>query len=159
MKSFFVASTLVVFSAVSAAAVALHQSGPTAAPAPVVTDRVSLFDRRDLEGGILMETTVRGLEQVLRSSDGAQVRPVFVGVNFTYGLVLLQNHTYLNLHATTDTQPIQFSIAGLDPNLAVRQRPPFEIMNFHIQLTPKAGRTWGSVRGAADVDFAVTRTP
>lgn len=115
----------------------------------------SCFDRRDLEGGILLATTVRFLENVVRPADGAIVRPLLVAMNFTHGFVLMQDFSYLKLHELSDTTPIVFDVAGLDRNLVVPTRPPLPALNYSITLTPKAGFTWGTVRGAIDVEFVV----
>jgi hypothetical protein len=78
-------------------------------------------------------------------------------MNFLYGVGVMQQIDYLQLHALSDTSALTFNIFGLDRNIVVAQRPPFGPLDDLVTATPKPGYTWGTIRGAIDVNVVAVQ--
>ena len=133
----------------------IEQGQPSAR---VLTPQVSAWGSRKLEGGVQLDTLVTFLETVERTSDGVAVRPLLISMNFKYALALLQSRTHFQLHALNDVEPIELSVAGVSPQLAVPHGPSLPVLDYAMTLAPKTGFTWGTIRGAADVEISVVTT-
>ena len=142
-------------------AYAYRQSvGPLSPAVPEVTglSTPSWYDTQDIGGGVTLETSVSFLETVTDPNTGGLARPMVITTSASYGLSLLDNSVYLDFFALGDATPYTLG-ATIDRNLAVRQSPPFDVLNFDISVTPKVGYTWDTVRGVNDMDIVAIERP
>ncbi|MCK6448898.1 MAG: hypothetical protein L6Q99_21085 [Planctomycetes bacterium] len=141
----------------------LRQQSNTAIPAPPpqvagTSGGPAWHESQDVGDGVELETTVR-VGAVVTDGAGVAVRPISIHMNFLYGVGLMHQVDYLQLHPLNDTSSLQFDSTGLDRNIVVAQRPPFGALNYAVSATPKPGWTWGTIRGAIDLDIVATPIP
>ena len=138
---------------------ALQGQQPAAPATPAVLGQdggPAWLDSQEIGSGVEMDTVIDFCENVTVPGTGATVRPISVHIDFSYGVGVLSRIDYLELHPLADTTPLSFSMNGMDRNIVVAQRPPFTPLNFLVTLAPKSGFTWGTIRGAVDVNIVAT---
>jgi hypothetical protein len=128
------------------------------APAPInVGGLPEWLASEDIGNGVELEAWVGTTDTVLIQSTNTSVRAVNMHLNFRYGMGVMQQIDSIELIPLTDSSPRTFQMAGLDRNVIASQRPPHSILNYTVTVTPKATYTWGTIRGAIDLDFSAVQ--
>jgi hypothetical protein len=139
---------------------ASRQSGTPATPTtPEVAGSTTppWRDTQDIGNGVELTTVVGFCKSLTDPDTSASVRPVSIHINFLYGVGVLTQVDYLELHPTGTSTPLQFPIAGLDRNIVVPQRPPQAPLNYLVTITPKTGKTWGTVQGVDHLNIVAAQ--
>ena len=151
-------SMLGVTSIAMAAFVPAQQQAVPATPAIVGPNGdVPWHSSLDIGNGVELETFVGFTDSVARIDTGTVVRPLSLHLNFTFGTGVMAQMDHLKLYPIADTTPIEFRAEGVDRNVVVSQRPPFDDLSYLVTYTPKAGFSWGTIQGIMDVDISVVQ--
>jgi hypothetical protein len=130
---------------------------PTTVPVAGQNDGPPWHDTLDIGNGVELEAAVRFSQPLVDPSTSQAVRAISFHMNFLYGVGLMTQVDYLQTHELTDSAAISVNIFGVDRNVVVEQRPPFDPLNYLVTIAPKTGFTWGTVEGA--LDLVITATP
>ncbi len=154
-RGFAVAIGLLAFTSFAVGtALQVQQSAPLATPQALGQGGGPAWhDTQDIGNGVELETVVKFCENVTIPATGETVRPISLHINLLYGVGVMQQIDYLKLHPIADAATLSFSMFGLDRNIVIPQRPPLGALNYLLTLTPKNGYTWGTIRGAIDLNI------
>ncbi len=156
MKLTILTAALLVPLALGSATVLRQQvAAPTPAPAP---NAPTWRDVRDIGNGVQMSSVTGFGAVLLDPATGEQVRPISIHVGFLFGVGLMSQLDYLKVHPVADATAMQ-AVVSLDRNIVVRSRPPAPPLYYDVSIAPKPGKSWGTVSGAADLDFTATPRP
>jgi hypothetical protein len=134
-----------------------QQQNVTAQQSPAVpltaSDEPAWYSAVDIGNGVELELWVGSTATVVDPATSVSERAVSMHINFLYGVGVMQQIDSVKLYALTDVTPASFQMAGIDRNLVAPTRPPHAVLNYSITVTPKTGYTWGTIRGAVDLDI------
>lgn len=121
-----------------------------ASPSHEVSPDGSFFGSadRDLADGVHLELDISLLPPLL-AADGRMLRSSCVELSYEVGAVQIGEARFHQMVEVDSSTSVDLSVRDLDRALGQNADVP-AFSSYHVSVSPKPGKTWGSVQSVAD---------
>ena len=136
------------------------QGLPTAPAVPIIAgqDAPEWTSRIEIGNGIALKTVGSFFKLLVDPDRSELVRPVCLHFEFLHGVGLMSQTSYMELQPRDGAEAMTFT-QTVSRQVVVATDPPTPAITYQVTAQPKAGLSWGTVRGTLDLDISAIELP